>query len=59
MREQTHWYRQPVMWLGLALLAAAVAGGVATIVVASRYADEPVATSPLVFKMPAARPQSE
>jgi hypothetical protein len=51
------WYRQPVAWLGILLLAASLAGCVAMIVLGVRHADEPVPTvGGQVFKVPAARP---
>ena len=34
------WYRQPIAWLGVLLAAASLAGITATIVIASRSADE-------------------
>jgi len=34
------WYRQPIAWLGVLLAAASLAGITATIVIASRAADE-------------------
>lgn len=51
------WYRQPVLWLAIALLLAIVAGCVSMIVLGARHADEPVpvAGDP-VFKVPTARP---
>lgn len=36
------WYRQPILWLGAAILAASLAGCIWLIVVATQYADEPV-----------------
>ena len=34
------WYRQPIAWLGVLLAAVSLAGVTATIVIASRAADE-------------------
>ncbi|MCK9540010.1 hypothetical protein [Dokdonella sp.] len=52
------WYRQPVVWLGAVLLAASLAGCVWMIVLATRYADEPLPTAGgQVFKVPRAHPQ--
>jgi hypothetical protein len=36
------WYRQPVIWLGAAILAASLAGCVWMIVLGARYADRPL-----------------
>lgn len=36
------WYRQPVLWLGLAILVASLAGCVWMIVLGQRYADIPL-----------------
>jgi len=56
---RSHWYQQPVVWLGVVLFTAVIAGGIATIMVASRYADEPLpAAADAVFKVPVARPGS-
>jgi len=49
------WYRQPVAWLGIAVLAASLAGCVWLIVLGLRHADEPVATDGVIFKVPVTR----
>ncbi|WP_291210412.1 hypothetical protein [Dokdonella sp.] len=49
------WYRQPVAWLGVAVLAASLAGCVWLIVLGLRHADEPVATDGVIFKVPVTR----
>jgi hypothetical protein len=36
------WYRQPVLWLGAAILVASLAGCVWMIVLGARHADTPV-----------------
>ena len=36
------WYRQPIVWFGALVFAALVAGIATTIVIAARYADEPL-----------------
>ena len=36
------WYRQPVVWLGAAILLASIAGCIGLIMAASGYPDEPV-----------------
>lgn len=46
------WYRQPVLWLGLAVFVASIAGCIWLIVVSVRYADTPLTTSPSVFGVP-------
>jgi hypothetical protein len=51
------WHRQPIVWLGAAVLAASVAGCVWLIVVAERHVDPPLAVEGLqILKMPLARP---
>jgi hypothetical protein len=39
------WYRQPVLWLGLVIFAASLAGCIWTIVLGSRHADLPLEMS--------------
>ena len=47
------WYHQPVLWLGLAVFVASLAGCVWLIVVSARYADTPLDTSSrAVFGVP-------
>lgn len=46
------WYHQPVLWLGIAVFLASIAGCVWIIVVSSRYADTPLDTSHTVFGVP-------
>ena len=47
------WFRQPVVWVGAAILFASIAGCIVTILVAARYADTPVETAGgTVFKVP-------
>ncbi len=46
------WYHQPVLWLGIAVFAASLAGCVWLIVVSVRYADTPLDTSQAVFGVP-------
>ena len=54
---QGHWYQQSVVWLGLAIFIASLAGCVWMIVLGARHADPPVATEgEMVFKVPSARP---
>lgn len=40
------WYRQPVLWLGAAILAASLAGCVWMIVLGARYADPSLENAP-------------
>jgi hypothetical protein len=49
------WYRQPVLWLGAAILLASLAGCIWMIVLGARHADTPVETSSRagVFGVPA------
>ena len=48
------WYHQPVLWLGVVVFVASIAGCVWLIVVSVRYADTPLSTSSqAVFGMPA------
>lgn len=51
------WQREPIVWLGAAVLAASIAGCVWLIVVAQRYDDPPLPVDGLqILKMPLARP---
>jgi len=51
------WYRQPVLWLGLAIFAASLAGCVWMIVLGARHADTPLPTAGgEIMKVPLARP---
>ncbi|MEO7063191.1 MAG: hypothetical protein ABI082_05365 [Dokdonella sp.] len=53
------WYRQPVVWLGLLLFAASLAGCVWMIVLGARHADTPVPTAGgEVFRVPLAHPKA-
>jgi len=54
-RNEAHaftWYRQPVLWLGVVVFVASMAGCVWLIVASSRHADIPVDTSHTVFGVP-------
>ncbi|HEY8538729.1 MAG TPA: hypothetical protein VIL28_07665 [Steroidobacteraceae bacterium] len=47
------WYRQPVLWLGVVILLATLAGCISMIMLGARYADEPLSVeSERVFKIP-------
>ncbi|WP_130618895.1 hypothetical protein [Dyella amyloliquefaciens] len=46
------WYRQPVLWLGVAFFLASLAGCVWMIVLGARHADEPVDAPHAVFGVP-------
>jgi hypothetical protein len=51
------WYRQPVLWLGMLLFAASLAGCILMIVLGARHRDEPLPTAGgEVAHMPVARP---
>lgn len=51
------WYRQPIIWMGAAVLAASIAGCVWLIVVAERHADPPLPIVGMqILKMPLKRP---
>ena len=48
------WFRQPIVWLGMAVFCASLAGCIGVIVLASRYEDEPLPVAgERVFKVPA------
>lgn len=46
------WYRQPVVWLGVIVFLASIAGCVWIVVMSVRYADTPLETSHAVFGVP-------
>lgn len=46
------WYRQPVLWLGIAIFVGSLAGCVWMIVLGARHADTPLDTSHTVFGVP-------
>ena len=46
------WQRQPVLWLGVAVFLASMAGCIWIIVMSVRYADTPLETSHAVFGVP-------
>ena len=41
-RVALRWYRVPVLWLGIALFVASLAGCIGMIMLASQYSDEPM-----------------
>jgi hypothetical protein len=47
------WYHQPILWLGIAVFIASMAGCVWIIVAGARSADIPLETSHTVFGVPA------
>ena len=50
------WYRQPILWLGAAILFASIAGCVLMVVLGARYPDEPLPTAgEQLLKMPTLR----
>lgn len=50
------WYAQPVVWLGIAVFAASIAGCAWLIVVAARYDDAKLPTTHEVFGVPVKTP---
>ena len=51
------WYHQPVVWLGVLIFLASLAGCVWMIVLGARHADEPLPTGgTTIMKMPTDRP---
>lgn len=46
------WYQQPVLWLGVAVFIASLAGCVWMIVLGVRHADTPLDTAHTVFGVP-------
>lgn len=46
------WYRQPVLWLGIVIFVASLAGCVWMIVLGMHHADTPLETSSTVFGVP-------
>lgn len=55
-RAGDRWFRAPILWLGIALFAASIAGCILTIVLALRYADTPLAVDGAqLLKVPAAQ----
>jgi hypothetical protein len=54
--SQERWYRQPIVWLGAAILFACLIGCISMVVLAGRYPDEPLPVSnDQLLKMPVAR----
>jgi hypothetical protein len=51
-RTASAWYRQPVLWLGIVVFLASMAGCVWLIVLGERHADTPLNTSHTVFGVP-------
>lgn len=50
------WYRQPVVWLAIAVFALLAAGSIAMLVLGARHVDEPVAGGEAqILKMPLSR----
>lgn len=50
------WYRQPVVWLGIVVFAASLAGCIWMIVLGARHADEPVSdAASSILKVPLSR----
>lgn len=55
-RHRDSWYAQPVVWLGIAIFAASLAGCIWLIVASVRYDDAAVAAGPRVFGVPTQQP---
>ncbi|MEO8999227.1 MAG: hypothetical protein ABI227_05245 [Rhodanobacter sp.] len=51
-RARSVWYRQPVLWLGVVIFVASLAGCVWMIVLGAQHADTPLTTSHTVFGVP-------
>jgi hypothetical protein len=50
------WYRQPILWLGIAIFIASLAGCIGMVVLGARYADEPLSVEgERLLKMPTAQ----
>lgn len=59
MTTSVRWYRVPVLWLGIALFGASLAGCIGMIVLASQYSEEPMPVgSERLLKMPTTRDPS-
>lgn len=52
--QAERWYRQPIIWLGTAILVASLAGCVLLIILGARYADEPLPVEGPAFRIPLA-----
>ena len=53
------WWRQPVLWLGAAILLASLAGCIVMLMLAARHADAPMPKAGLeILRVPVARPSS-
>ena len=50
---ESRWYRQPILWLGIAVFVASMAGCVWIIMASARSTDIPLETSRTVFGVPA------
>lgn len=51
-RQGGAWYHQPVLWLGVVIFVASLAGCVWMIVLGAHHADTPLDTSHTVFGVP-------
>jgi len=53
------WWRQPVLWLGAAILLASLAGCIVMLMLAARHADAPLPQAGReILRVPVARPPS-
>jgi len=54
--RRASWHAQPVVWLGILVFAASLAGCLWLIFVGARYDDAPVPTTRQVFGVPTQQP---
>jgi hypothetical protein len=53
------WWRQPVLWLGAAILLASLAGCIVMLMLAARHPDAPLPKAGVeILRVPVARPAS-
>ena len=52
LRRASAWYRQPVLWLGLAILLLSLAGCIWMIVLGARHGDAPLETGRTILGVP-------
>lgn len=51
--HRASWYSQPIVWLGITVFAASLAGSIWLMIVGARYDDARIPTSHQVFGVPA------
>ena len=52
LRRASAWYRQPVLWMGLAILLLSLAGCICMIVLGARHDDTPIETGRTILGVP-------